>query len=98
MNIGEFLAIVDGMRFLEKQATGGRQQVVNIIYSDSRNAMAWVRDRQVRTQLKISEKNKELFDRIDKALDRLRSNAIDVEIRKWETKARGEIPADFGRK
>ena len=35
---------------------------------------------------------------MDRVLKWLETNKIDNEIRKWETQAWGEIPADFGRK
>lgn len=91
-NIGEFLAIVTGLAYL-------KQNNLNLpIYSDSRNAIAWVKAKKVGTKLLPNDINKELFDRIDRALSWLHDNRTDTLILKWETKAWGEIPADFGRK
>jgi ribonuclease HI len=39
-----------------------------------------------------------LFDLLDRAVEWLHNNRDDTKILKWETKAWGEIPADFGRK
>ena len=39
-----------------------------------------------------------LFEFIDRAVDWLNKNEYKTIIVKWETKAWGEIPADFGRK
>ena len=45
-----------------------------------------------------NNKNKGLFELIDRALVWLKENTYTTTIVKWETKAWGEIPADFGRK
>jgi ribonuclease HI len=91
-NIGEFLAIVHGLAYLEKNNSD------RVIYSDSRTAIAWVRKKKCNTRLQESEKNKDLFDLVRRAENWLRTNAFRTPIVKWETRAWGEIPADFGRK
>jgi len=91
-NIGEFLAIVHGLAFLKQH------QSDRIIYSDSRTAMSWVRKKSCNTKLVETTNNKELFDLIRRALKWLKNNSYNTPIVKWETKAWGEIPADFGRK
>lgn len=91
-NIGEFLAIVTGLAWLQQN------QMSLPLYSDSRNAILWVKQRRVNTQLPRTAKNKELFDLLDRAVEWLHNNRVDTKILKWETKAWGEIPADFGRK
>jgi len=91
-NIGEFLAIVHGLAFLKKKNSDV------IIYTDSRTAMSWVRKKVCNTKLQRSDKNKELFELVDRAVDWLKNNEYKTVIVKWETKAWGEIPADFGRK
>ena len=91
-NIGEFLAIVHGLAYLKKRNAN------KVLYTDSRTAMAWIRKRKCNTKVKKTKKNAELFDLIERAEKWLQENTIDVPIVKWETKAWGEIPADFGRK
>ena len=91
-NIGEFLAIVHGLAFLKQRKSD------RIIYSDSRTAMGWVRKKTCNTKLVETPNNKELFDLIRRALKWLKNNSYNTPIAKWETKAWGEIPADFGRK
>ncbi|WP_299799002.1 ribonuclease H family protein [uncultured Maribacter sp.] len=91
-NIGEFLALVHGLAFLKERNSD------RIIYTDSRTAMSWVRKKKCNTKLTVSAKNKNLFDLIDRAVDWLKKNQYSTVIVKWETKAWGEIPADFGRK
>lgn len=92
VNIGEFLAIVHGLAWLKQQ------NLSMPIYSDSNNGIKWVREKNVRTTLKRSPKNESLFELIDRALFWLNNNTYENPILKWETKAWGEIPADFGRK
>lgn len=91
-NIGEFLAIVHGLAFLKERNSD------RIIYTDSRTAMSWVRKKNCNTKLAESAKNKDLFELIRRAVDWLKKNQYNTVIVKWETKAWGEIPADFGRK
>ena len=91
-NVGEFLALVHGLAFLKQQKSD------RIIYTDSRIAIGWVKKKKCNTKLKKSPKNKALFELVSRAENWLKQNAYKTEIVKWETKAWGEIPADFGRK
>lgn len=91
-NIGEFLAIVHGLAFL-------KQQDIDIpVYSDSINAITWVKNKKCKTKLEPCEENEPLFELIERAEKWLRENLYDNQILKWETDKWGEIPADFGRK
>jgi ribonuclease HI len=92
INIGEFLAIVHALAYLKEK------KLSLPVYSDSRNAIKWVKDRQVKTKLIRSEKNLKLFDLIERALKWLHENTYPNPVLKWETSVWGEIPADFGRK
>ncbi|MCO4823095.1 MAG: ribonuclease H family protein [Flavobacteriaceae bacterium] len=91
-NIGEFLAIVHGLAFLKQHKSEC------IIYTDSRTAMSWVRKQNCNTKLKRTVKNQPVFELVDRAVKWLKNNNYKTVIVKWETKAWGEIPADFGRK
>lgn len=91
-NLGEFLAIVHGLSYL-KQHNSNRP-----IYTDSKTAMAWVRNRKVKTTLIRDDRNDEIFARVDRALAWLEVNTYTNPILKWDTDHWGEIPADFGRK
>ena len=91
-NIGEFLALVHGLSFLKKHDSD------RILYTDSRTAMSWVRKKICNSKLERSAKNKPVFDLVDRAVIWLKENEYKTTIVKWETKAWGEIPADFGRK
>ncbi|MEM8998712.1 MAG: ribonuclease H family protein [Bacteroidota bacterium] len=91
-NIGEFLALVHGLAFLKNQKSD------RIIYSDSRIAIGWVQKKSCKTTLRPNKKNKDVFELIHRAEDWLKNNSYHTPIVKWQTKAWGEIPADFGRK
>ena len=91
-NLGEFLALVHGLAILKKNNSD------LILYTDSRTAMSWVRKKICNTKLERNAKNKPVFDLVDRAVDWLKNNSYKTVIVKWETKAWGEIPADFGRK
>ena len=92
VNIGEFLALVHGLAYLKKNNNKLP------VYSDSKTAMVWVKNKKIKTTLVRKPKNEKLFELVDRALKWLHENTYDTKIIKWETKAWGEIPADFGRK
>lgn len=91
-NIGEFLAIVHGLAFLKKN------NMHQIIYSDSVNAINWVRAKQCRTKLPLNADTAKLYEVIRRAEAWLHNNTYNTRILKWDTDHWGEIPADFGRK
>lgn len=92
-NLGEFLALVHALALLDK-----KEKYDIPIYSDSRTAMSWVRNKKVKTTLKRTARNQEIFTLVDRALDWIKTHEVKNKILKWETKEWGEIPADFGRK
>lgn len=92
VNIGEFLAIVHGIALLKKTSDP------RIIYSDSKTAIKWIKDKKANTKLTRCVANDKLFELIERAEKWLKENSYPNEIRKWETRLWGEIPADFGRK
>jgi len=91
-NIGEFLALVHGLALLKKNKSS------RILYTDSKTAISWVKKKNCNTKLERNAKNKPVFDLVERAVEWLKSNTYNTIIVKWETKAWGEIPADFGRK
>lgn len=91
-NIGEFLAIVHGLAFLKKHNSD------KLIYTDSKTAISWVKKKSCNTKLERSPRNEKLFELVERAIYWLKTNSYKTTIVKWETKAWGEIPADFGRK
>lgn len=91
-NVGEFLALVHGLAFLKQKGS------LLPIYSDSRNAISWVKKKKCKTLLERDHRNEKIFDLIERAEKWLKENDYKTTILKWETEAWGEIPADFGRK
>lgn len=91
-NIGEFLAIVHGLALLKQKGSA------MTIYSDSRNAMLWVKNKKCKTKLERTAKTEQLFQLIERAELWLKENTYNIPLLKWETEKWGEIPADFGRK
>jgi len=92
VNLGEFLGIVHALAYLKQRNSNWP------VYSDSRTAIAWIRKKNVKTNLQSSEKNRQLFELVERALKWLHENSWENKILKWETAYWGEIPADFGRK
>ena len=92
-NIGEFLALVHGIAYLKS-----KNQEELPIYSDSKIAMSWIRQKRCKTNLHFDASNQELLNLIKRAEKWLKEHTFKNPILKWETKAWGEIPADFGRK
>lgn len=91
-NLGEFLAIVHALAMLQKQAQA------TPIYSDSRIAIDWVRQKTVRSKLPRSKETEKVWALADRALLWLQNNAYPNNILDWDTRQWGEIRADFGRK
>ena len=91
-NIGEFLALVHGLALLKQKGFDMP------IYSDSVNAISWVKQKKCKTKLPRTADTEQLFQLIERAEKWLRENTYTTPILKWETKQWGEIPADFGRK
>ncbi len=91
-NIGEFLAIVHALALYKSRGLDWP------LYSDSRNAIDWVRLKKCRTKLERTPETEAVFQRIESAERWLRENTYRNVIIKWDTKKWGEIPADFGRK
>ncbi|MGN0028161.1 MAG: viroplasmin family protein [Marinilabiliaceae bacterium] len=92
-NIGEFLAIVEGLARLK---SAGSTDVT--IYSDSMIAIGWVRQGKCRTKLEPTPRTAQLLDVVRRAEAWLKANGAENPIVKWPTDLWGEIPADFGRK
>jgi ribonuclease H len=92
-NIGEFLAIVHALALMEKQGIKDK-----VIYSDSYNAILWVKKKKCKTTLTRNSATEQLYQIIARAEQWLMTHNVTTPIIKWETKQWGEIPADFGRK
>lgn len=91
-NIGEFLALVHALAYMQKH------QLNLPIYTDSKTARAWVRDKKIKTTLAKNTANAPLFELVERALHWLQTHHYNTPILTWDTPNWGEIPADFGRK
>ena len=91
-NIGEYLALVHALAYMKNEKDN------RPIYSDSKIAMSWIKNKGHRTNHEPSELNEDSFLLLKRADNWLKENSFNNIILKWETKAWGEIPADFGRK
>lgn len=92
-NIGEFLAIVHALAYLQKR---GQDKVP--VYSDSTIAIKWIAGKKCKTTLPLSERTEELLELVHRAETWLKENKFSNPVLKWHTERWGEIPADFGRK
>lgn len=92
-NIGEFLAIVHALAWLDKI---NRPDIA--IYSDSLTAQTWVRNKKAKTTITPTVENEKIRQLITRAEAWLATHTPKNPIYKWDTDNWGEIPADFGRK
>jgi len=92
-NVAEFLALVEALK--------NTQDSHEPVYTDSTNAITWVERGGCNTQSSLSKDAQVAVDNAVKWLKSLpqeqRAN-MEARIKKWDTQAWGEIPADFGRK
>lgn len=91
-NIAEFLAIVHALTICKNDPK------IKGIYSDSKTAIEWIRNRKAKTKIEVSQGNSHILQIIERAETWLRNNEVPTPILKWETGIWGENPADFGRK
>lgn len=92
-NIGEYLAIIHAAALLAQ-----RGDTTTPIYSDSRTALAWVRNRRANTRVTPTAENAPLLQIVARADAWIQCHSIPNPLLKWDTDNWGEIPADFGRK
>lgn len=88
INIGEFLAIVEAVKFIIEN-----DYQPKIIFSDSTTAISWFNNKRTAS----GKRNPKLM----KAEIYLRAIAYwidEIKLIKWDNKSWGEIPADFNRK
>jgi len=92
-NTGEFLALVHALALFYQQGNDH-----TAIYSDSKTALAWLRNRKVKTTLQRTDANARLFELLARAEKWIQTHTWRNRVLKWDTQQWGEIPADFGRK
>ena len=92
-NVAEFLAIVHALAWLNNQG-----KTMTAVYTDSRNALLWVKKKHCNTKLARTGRNEKLFEIIARAERWLATHDYKNFVIKWQTDKWGECPADFGRK
>lgn len=92
-NLGEFLALIHALAYLKEKGNA-----TMTVYSDSRTAMSWLRNKKVKTTFFNKHKNDALLKVLNRAIKWMQNNPEYNPVKKWNTKKWGEIPADFGRK
>jgi ribonuclease HI len=93
-NIGEFLALVDAMKYLKD-----KNELERIIFTDSVTAMSWVKNKAIKTTLEKNKKTEKLYKKIDESIAWLLKQDLDLFLlRKWPTEKLGNPPSDYGRK
>ncbi|MDE7118979.1 MAG: ribonuclease H family protein [Muribaculaceae bacterium] len=92
-NAAEYLALVHALALLYNRNDG-----ITPIYSDSRTARAWVRDRRNRCTLPRTPEHACVYNLLDRADLWLQTHRTTNPILVWNTALWGEIPADFHRK
>lgn len=93
-NICEYIALVHGLVYvLEKKVDGP-------VYSDSKTAIAWVRNKRVKSSFDRNSENKDVCDLLLKVIDLVKKNNFQQynDYKYWQTSNWGENPADFGNK
>lgn len=92
-NIGEFLAIVHALARMNELQISDK-----VVYSDSMNAITWVRKGKCNTKLPKNAATQKAYELIARAERWLRTHREHAPVLKWDTARWGECPADFGRK
>lgn len=92
-NIGEFLAIVQGLQLLKQN------EIDCPVYSDSQTAISWLKSLRINSKSAREQKiSPRVYQRITRAVLWLTRQTNLNPVLKWNTEDWGEIPADYGRK
>lgn len=92
-NIAEYLALVHALALLDQRGDHSTP-----VYSDSRTALSWLRNRRSKTTLTPTDENAKVFELLERANRWVCAHRLFNPVLKWQTEVWGEIPADFGRK
>ena len=88
INIGEFLAIVEGVKYIISH-----NYKPKIVYSDSAVAIKWYKSKRT-----ASAKKNKLLQKAEIYLKAAANWTDKIEVKHWNGKLMGENPADFGNK
>lgn len=87
-NLGEFLAIYDAIRYIEKRKKMPTAKKYDCIFSDSETAIAWIKSKKIKTVLPYNDQTKELLTKVQEAATWLKTHDFTIPIRKRETEIR----------
>lgn len=88
INIGEFLGVVEALKYIIAHDYSPR-----VIYTDSITAITWFKEKRT-----ASKKRNSALQKAEIFLKAFASVIDTIEVRHWNNKEWGEIPADFGEK
>lgn len=88
INIGEFLGVVEAVKYIIAHDHSPR-----VIYTDSITAITWFKEKRT-----ASKKHNSALQKAEIFLKAFASVIDTIEVRHWNNKEWGEIPADFGEK
>lgn len=87
-NVGEFLGIVAAVKYIVEHPEASR-----VIYSDSKTAITWYRDRRT-----ASSRHCPALLKAEILLKVMEERIRDIRLEYWDNRLWGENPADFGNK
>lgn len=90
-NTGEFLGLVCAASYVRKHK-------LMPVYTDSQTAMTWFRKQTYHIGLPNIPASDVTIDAMNYAMAWVKRYGKEIDVRKWNNKLWGEIPADFGRK
>lgn len=93
-NIAEYLALCHAILLMNRDFPNEKFT----IWSDSVTAIAWLRD-EPKSAMTLNDDTAWTINQVWKAHKSIKnSHNMNCRVEKWDTKTRGEIPADFGNK
>ena len=93
INIGEFIAIVDALKYLHDKGDSRTP-----VYSDSKICINWVRGRYTSSHLPLNDKTRPALNEMDDAHRWLKAVDPQNPVIWWNKFTMGNCPADFNRK
>lgn len=88
VNIGEFLAVVEAVKYIIENDYHPR-----VIYTDSITAISWFYNKRT-----ASAKNNRELKKAEVFLKAFAADVDTIKVNHWDNKGWGETPADFGNK
>ena len=93
INAAEYLAIADALYYLHQRGDSHTP-----VYSDSRNGIAWARNRRTNCKMPNDEHTRNFLALLASVTEWMNEAKPKNPVRWWDEKAMGANTADFGRK